>query len=161
MSVKLDVFGQQPLLRIYTQLVFCYPEWKPIESGFIVSRLIDGISKLKKVAPWVGGRIFDENGVAKVTESGNSHILTIKDLRKDTTYPDFTELQRDDFPFKWLDEKVLCPRMTIPGTQNEVNKNAECPFLIQLTVIKGGYLLSFVGEHALMDMGGQLSLIHI
>lgn len=161
MSVKLDVFGQQPLLRIYTQLVFCYAERKPIESSFIVSRLIDGISKLKKVAPWVGGRIFDENGVAKVTESGNSHILTIKDLRKDTTYPDFTELQRNDFPFKWLDEKVLCPRMTIPGTQNEVNKNAECPFLIQLTVIKGGYLLSFVGEHALMDMGGQFELMEV
>mgnify|MGYP003365609385 FL=1 len=159
MSLKLDVFGQQPLLRIYTQLVFCYADPKHTDPNLVVSRLAKGISKLRNIVPWIGGTIFDENGVVRLTEDGNGNILTVKDLRKHAYYPNFAELRREDFPFKWLNEKHICPRMTIPGTQNEVNKNAECPFLIQLTVINGGILLSFLGEHALMDMGGQFGLM--
>jgi len=87
--------------------------------------------------------------------------LTVKDLRNDPTMPSMDDLRRAKIPSSMLDENVIAPRNTIPGTSGEPASDLKQVFLVQVTFVTGGLLLTLVGQHNAMDMIGQGQVIHL
>lgn len=123
--------------------------------------LRDGFKRLTAHFPWIGGETCVKNGVIGVNYKGKPPKLVIKDLTHSHDLPSLHALENVDFPAKYFDEKLLCSRMTIPGTQGEKLDGTEPVFMAQMTFIKGGLLLSFIGEHAGMDAVGQCTMMDL
>ena len=64
-------------------------------------------------------------------------------------------LSHTGFPMSMLDESLVAPRNTIPGTSGEIVPETSAVFLVQATFINGGLLLTFLGQHNCMDGFGQ------
>lgn len=164
MSIKLDILGQQDSIRIYTQLTFCYScEKGEIDVEFLSKTLRIGLDRLHKRLPYIGGEIIGKLNESRIELLDKPPLLVVKDLRKETNalLKTFKQLEELGFPSHLLDETVLCPKMTIPGSRNEDEEKYkhDLVFLCQLSIIEGGILFTVLGEHAVMDMTG-LSLIN-
>jgi len=81
--------------------------------------------------------------------------LVVKDLRHDPSIPTMDALRRANFPFGMLDDTIIAPCKTIPGSFDETASDSAPVFLLQANFITGGFLLTFVGQHSTMDMTGQ------
>ncbi|KAJ6256872.1 hypothetical protein Dda_8742 [Drechslerella dactyloides] len=160
----LDTLGQQGT-PVYTQICFCYAlpdsssEWYPK----IIETLHAGFQRFADSFPWVAGQVVNEgagqgsSGVYKIKPLEKKPLLIVKDMREDPDAPTMESLRQAEFPFRMLDESVICPRPTLilPGTATlEV-----C--LVQLTLVTGGLLFSFLGHHAVMDGVGQGQVMHL
>ncbi|KDQ22501.1 hypothetical protein PLEOSDRAFT_1079820 [Pleurotus ostreatus PC15] len=173
-SLVLDVFGQSPSLQIYTQLCFCFAlrdHDRDSESNdadvVVVDTLSEALQRLTASFPWLGGQVVNENsgpgatGVFMIKPSGEPPRLVVRDLRKNASVPTMASLRRAHFPFALLDETLIAPRNTIPGTYGESNTSVSPVFLVQATFIEGGLILTFVAQHATMDMIGQGYIIRL
>jgi len=161
----LDVLGQQPSLKIYTQICLCFPVADASSHSAIIKTLTNGLERLSASFPWLAGKVVNEGscegntGVFKIKPFEKIPRLVIKDLRHDPSAPTMDSLRQADFPFSMLDENVIAPRKTLPGPDESA---LETPvFLLQANFIAGGLLLTFVGEHNVMDMTGQGQIIHL
>ena len=164
LDVCLDIFGQQPFLKIYTQICLCFSMADDASPSAIVDTLTNGLERLAASFPWVAGQVVNEG--ANERDSGVSSIkpleriprLSVKDLRQDPLMPTMDAFRQANFPMSMLDEDVICPCKTLPrpGSSDEFPV-----FLVQVNFIAGGLLLSLVGEHAAMDMTGQGQIIHL
>ena len=152
---QVDALGQQPSLNLYTQLTLCYPMHDDSSYGIIVAALNDGLKRLATQVPWTSGEVVVEGSPAMSVIKPVTEVPTVvvKDLRNDPTAPSMQTLEHAEFPMSFMDENMLCPRNTIPGTPGEPTSRPT--FLVQATFVKGGLLLSFVGQHQVMDMIGQ------
>ncbi|VEU22615.1 DEKNAAC103449 [Brettanomyces naardenensis] len=154
---SLDIFGQQLSLQIYTQITLCYKVDDPSSFDKIVPILEAGLRILDESFPYVLDEVIVDNGICKLVSFDDSPRLIVKDYRNEM---DFEKLAEAHFPFRMLDEKVLAPRMTIPGTNGEKFAGNSMPvLLIQVMLIKGGVLVTFVAAHNVMDMIGQAFII--
>ncbi|KAG9218015.1 hypothetical protein CCMSSC00406_0008792 [Pleurotus cornucopiae] len=184
-SLVLDVFGQSPSLQIYTQLCFCFAlpdhDREPSDTEAVVVRtLSEALQRLTTSFPWLAGQVVNENsgpgdtGVFIIKPSNKPPGLVVRDLRmnssadpKDTrdssgaSVPTMASLRRAHFPFTLLDETLIAPRNTIPGTYGESDISVSSVFLVQATFIEGGLILTFVAQHATMDMIGQGHIIRL
>ncbi|KAG0331403.1 hypothetical protein BG004_001684 [Podila humilis] len=164
---QVDILGQQVSLNIYTQLTLCYPVKDESALPAILSTLNAGLDRLVTVVPWAGGQVVVEG--ATKNNSGMSVIrpldynempkVIVKDLRNDPSAPTMQTLKDAEFPMSMLDENMLCPRNTLPGTAGEPLSRPV--FMVQATIVKGGLLLTFVGQHQVMDMIGQHVLMDL
>ncbi|KAK6512624.1 hypothetical protein TWF481_001506 [Arthrobotrys musiformis] len=160
----LDIFGQQGT-PIYTQICMIYtlPDESPIWYTSIIEILQSGLERLSTSFPWVAGQVHNE-----YVASGNSGIytikyldevprLTVKDLRGDSETPTMEDLAKEGFPFRFLDESVICPENTLilPRTEPQ----PVC--LVQATFIEGGLIFSFLGHHAVMDGVGEGKIMQL
>ncbi|KAJ2906415.1 hypothetical protein MKZ38_001775 [Zalerion maritima] len=161
---SIDILGQQPLLRIYTQISLCFPVPDPSFHATIIKTLTSGLERLTESFPWVAGQIANEEasegntGVFRVKPLDDKiPRLTIKDLRYEPDAPTMDALRRSRFPFSMLDESAVAPCKTMPPPDF-----VEFPvFFLQATFVTGGLLLTFVGGHQVMDMTGQGHIIHL
>ncbi|EPS42141.1 hypothetical protein H072_3974 [Dactylellina haptotyla CBS 200.50] len=159
----LDIFGQQGT-PIYTQICFCYsiPDNSPAAYMRINEILQAGLERLSASFPWIAGQIVHEpgeggSGVYKIKYLDDIPKVVVKDLRTDPTAPTMAQLRESSFPFRLLDERVICPRDTlILPFQETLNV---C--LIQTTFINGGLLFTFLGHHAAMDGIGQNQIMNL
>ncbi|KAF3922571.1 hypothetical protein ABW21_db0209346 [Orbilia brochopaga] len=160
----LDTIGQQGI-PIYTQICLCYalPDSSSTRYPQIIETLQGGLERLAASFPWAAGQVVCEgtgpgnSGVYKIKPLENAPVLIVKDLREDSDAPTMESLRKASFPIRMLDESVICPRSTfiMPGSKpQEV-------VLIQLTLITGGLLFSFLGHHSVMDGVGQGQLMHL
>jgi hypothetical protein len=157
----LDVLGQQPSLRIFTQLSFCFPVADASSRSSIINTLTAGLKRLSTSFPWLAGQVINEGagegktGTFKIKPLEDIPRLVIKDLRDDPLAPTMDDLRQSNFPFSMLDESVIAPRKTLPSeTPVEV-------FLLQANFITGGLILTFVAQHNTMDMTGQGQVIRL
>ena len=158
----LDILGQRPRInRLYTQLTFCFPipnESTSVQSD-IIETLTSGIARLSASFPWTAGKVFNEHGILKITQSEESLPLVVKDLRGEVPELSWNALQRADFPFSMLDEALVAPCGTYLTT---VKPTLELHvFLVQANFINGGLLLTFNAQHGSMDMAGQSQVIYL
>ncbi|KAL8720829.1 MAG: hypothetical protein Q9225_002383 [Loekoesia sp. 1 TL-2023] len=162
----LDVLGQQPLLKLYTQICFCFPVVDASSHSTVINTLTNGLERLSASFPWLTGQIIVEN--SSKDNSGNFKIkplnriprLAVKDLRHDPSIT-MDALKRARFPFSMLDEAIIAPCKTLLGSSDESGSNSIPVFLAQANFIIGGLLLTFVGQHNTMDMIGQGQIIHL
>ncbi|KAL4913945.1 hypothetical protein BDW62DRAFT_220427 [Aspergillus aurantiobrunneus] len=147
LDITMDVLGQTAFLRIYTQLCLCYPVEGSASHAAIINALQKGLERLSESFPWVAGQAINEGASRE-----NKGILKIKSFQK--TVPLVA-----NFPMGLLNESLLAPRRTLPGSPDEAGLNNSPVFLLQATFITGGLLLTFVSQHATMDMTGQGQLM--
>ncbi|KAJ3516964.1 hypothetical protein NLJ89_g789 [Agrocybe chaxingu] len=165
LNYDLDVFGQQPgLSNLYTQICCCFSVADASSHSAIINTLTNGLERLSASFPWVAGQVVNEgsgegkSGIFKIAPLGNIPCLVVKDLRNDPSIPTMDEFRRANFPFNMLDESIIAPRNTLPG----IPDGSPSPvFLLQATFITGGLLLTFVGQHNVMDMTGQGQIIDL
>ncbi|KAJ3530249.1 hypothetical protein NM688_g7735 [Phlebia brevispora] len=142
-----DILGQVPGLAIYTQICSCFSVPDASAHTTIISRLTAGLERLSASFPWVAGQVVNEgksegsSGVFKIKALEKIPRLVVKDLRDDPSAPTMDTLRRANFPFRMLDESVIAPRHTLP-TLDEITSNLMPVFLIQVTFITGGLLLT-------------------
>ncbi|KDR77104.1 hypothetical protein GALMADRAFT_210241 [Galerina marginata CBS 339.88] len=164
---ELDILGQQPGLGIYTQLCLCFSVPYASSHATIIYKLTNGLERLAAGFPWVAGQVVNEGageantGIFKIKPLEKIPRLVVKDLRGDSSLPTMDDLRRADFPFSMLDESIIAPRRTIPGSPDEPTPDASPVFLVQANFITGGLVLTFVGNHGAMDMTGQGQVIHL
>ncbi|KAF9532140.1 transferase family-domain-containing protein [Crepidotus variabilis] len=160
---EMDLQGQQSSLQIYTQLCLCYPIKILTAHTAIVDILNNGLERLSAGFPWLAGQVVNEGasahstGIFKIKSLERTPRLVVKDLRNDPAAPTMESLRQAKFPFKMLDESIVAPHRTLPDSST-----SDSPvFLVQATFIIGGLLLTFVGQHATMDITGQGQIIRL
>ena len=160
----LDVFGQQPLINIYTQICSCFSLTHSASHSAIINTMTNGLQRLFASFPWLAGQIVNEgsgrgnSGIFKIKPLEGIPRLLVKDLRNDPSIPTMEALRRANFPFTMLDETIIAARKTLP---DESASDSMPVFLLQANFIIGGLLLTFVGQHQTMDMTGQGHIIHL
>src|SRR6266536_2005231 len=121
----LDVLGQQPLLKIYTQICFCFSVADASSHSAIINTLTNGLERLSASFPWLAGKVVNEDsgegnsGIFKIKPLEKIPRLVVKDLRHDPSIPIMDALRRANFPFSMLDETIIAPRKTLPGSSDE------------------------------------------
>ena len=164
----LDILGQQPgLARLYTQICFCFSMPKSCLRSEITDTLTDGLERLLASFPWLAGQVINEGsgegntGIFKIIPWENSPRLVVKDHRYDPAMTTMDALKQANFPFSMLDESIIAPRKTLPGSPDEPLSDPAPVFVLQATFIAGGVLLTFVANHQTMDMTGQGQVIDL
>jgi hypothetical protein len=133
----------------------------------IINTLTNGLERLSASFPWLAGKVVNEgsgegnSGTFKIKPLEKIPRLVVKDLRHDPSIPTMDALRRANFPFSMLDETIIAPRKTLPGSSDESASDSAPVFLLQANFITGGLLLTFVGQHNTMDMTGQGQIIHL
>ncbi|KAM0550229.1 hypothetical protein ACHAPJ_009077 [Fusarium lateritium] len=84
--------------------------------------------------------------------------LFMKDLRNDPVIPSLDELRRLGFPMRFFDEDTIAPRKSNSGMPSEVLAEV---FQVQANIIKGGLILTFLGQHQAMDGVGQNQVMNL
>lgn len=167
LDVKLDILGQQPLLRIYTQISLCFPVPDSSAQSATITTLQKGLERLSEALPWVAGQVVKEpgpegsSGVFKIKHLDSTPRLVINDLRNDPSTPTMEDLRRAGFPMSMFDEDVVAPRRTLPGGPGYDPAGPEPVLLLQVNWIEGGLVLTVNGQHAAMDMTGQGEVIRL
>jgi hypothetical protein len=162
-GVILDSFGQQ-ILPIYTQICLCFPIDEPQAYPRVVETLETALEKLHVQFPWLAGRVVNEGatasstGVFKIKTVGEAPRLVVKDLREDSSFPSMDALRLARFPINALDESIVAPRKT---RINADDSAAPEVLLVQANLIKGGLILTFLGQHQAMDGIGQDQIIRL
>ncbi|KAM0702251.1 hypothetical protein Q7P35_011161 [Cladosporium inversicolor] len=162
-GIILDSFGQQ-ILPIYTQICFCFPIEDPQSYPLVVESLEAALGRLHSQFPWLAGRVVNEGvtvtstGVFKIRSLGEASRLVVKDLRDDSSFPSMEALRIARFPINALDEDVIAPRKTQIGTGDLEDPEV---LLVQATLINGGLILTFLGQHQAMDGIGQDHVIRL
>ncbi|KAI9734891.1 MAG: hypothetical protein M1834_001971 [Cirrosporium novae-zelandiae] len=164
---ELDILGQLILFKLYTQICFCFPVADASSHSAIINTLTNGLERLSTSFPWVAGQVVNEgsgegnSGILKIKPLEKTPPLVVKDVRNDPLILTMDALRRASFPFSMLDESIIAPRRTLPGSPDEPASDPAPVFLLQANFITGGLLLTFVGEHNVMDMTGQGQIIHL
>ena len=164
----LNVLEQQ-LTSIYTQISLCYPLADDASQSAIVDTLNNGLERLAESFPWIAGQVVNKgasdgnSGIFSIKPLDKTPRLVIKDLRQDPSAPTWDALKEAEFPFRLLDENVIAPRNTIPGTEREPLTDGDVMpvFHLQANFMDGGLLLTFNGHHQAMDMNGQGFMIDL
>ncbi|KAI8312639.1 Trichothecene 3-O-acetyltransferase [Colletotrichum sp. SAR11_240] len=160
------VEGQQSGLNIYTQIAVCFAVDDDSVYPKITAILEDGLKRLAENFPWIAGQVVNEGasegntGVFKIRPLKETPPLVIKDLRSDSSAPTMQGLKGANFPFRMLDESVVAPRPTLP-IDPALASEPEPVFITQATFIRGGLVLTFLGQHQTLDGIGQTQIIHL
>ncbi|UQC87675.1 trichothecene 3-O-acetyltransferase [Colletotrichum lupini] len=166
MDEPIEILGQQPTLKIYTQIAVCFSVEDDQSYANITKTLTSGLERLTAGFPWVAGQIINEGasegntGIFKIAPLEPTPPLIVKDLREDPSVSSMKDMKTSGFPFAMLDESIVCPRPTLPIDPNLVGK-PEPVFITQATFIKGGLILAFLGHHQVLDGTGQGQLIKL
>ncbi|KAE9367174.1 putative trichothecene 3-O-acetyltransferase [Stipitochalara longipes BDJ] len=165
--MNLSIFEQSPRLReVYTQLCFCYPVANGGSQTAIVETLRSGLERLTANFPWVAGQVINKgaskgnSGTYKISPFGRLPHLVVKDLTDENSQT-MDALREANFPFSMLNEKVICPRMTLAGGPGETLSDPAPVLVLQANFINGGLLLTIVASHSTMDIVGQVQMIRL
>lgn len=157
----LNVLEAQPSMQgLYTQICLCFAMADASSQPSIMEKLMAGLERLSTSFPWIAGQVIVEGSgkdcLFKIAPLDETPSFIVKDYRDDSTISTMEVMRSANFPFSMLDESIVAPRNTIPGFES-----TNPVFLLQASFIKGGLLLTFVGNHNAMDMTGQGHLIDL
>ncbi|KAF5327489.1 hypothetical protein D9619_004429 [Psilocybe cf. subviscida] len=167
LDVEVDFFGQLPGFNIYTQISFCFPMALSAQREQVIQALEQGLEKLSDAFPWCAGKVVAEQAapgrpsIIKIKRHLPAPSLVVKDLTSDPSALTMESLRDANFPFRMLDESLIAPRNTIPGTSSEPISKEFPVFIVQANFIIGGLILTINAAHNVMDMVGQGQLIRL
>lgn len=162
-----DVMGQLLFLKTYTQIVLGFPTPETASDEAITADLEAAAKKLTDAFPWLSGHVIHEGvapgntGLAKIVPYAPGTRLTpvvAKDCRN--LCPSFRTIVDAGAPMSMLDGEILSSRQGIPSGYDESIEPAPV-LLIQANFIEGGVLVTFAGQHNILDMNGLAQLIRL
>lgn len=162
-GIILDVLGQHPL-PIYTQICFCFPVDDASTYPQLIKTLEAGLARICAAFPWLGGHVANEGatigntGVFKIKDLGGPGHFSVKDIRDDPSIPSYADLRLARFTINALEEGIFAPRKT---RIDEYHSSPPDVLLVQATLISGGLVLTFLGQHQAMDGIGQDHIIRL
>ncbi|KAJ6024292.1 Transferase [Penicillium herquei] len=163
----LDILGQQPAMhKLYTQICSIYAVPDSSNHDTIINTLRNGLDKMTESLPWLAGEVINEGasegdtGVYKIIRAERIPLI-VKNHQQDTSAPTMKALRESNFPISMLDEKTIAPCLTInlPGNTVGLAAHSAPVFAVQANFITDGLILTFVGQHNVMDMTGQDAVI--
>ncbi|KAK7971544.1 hypothetical protein PG989_016560 [Apiospora arundinis] len=162
-GIPLDGYGQM-LVTIFTQISLCYPMEDESKVPAAMQALDRGLELLAASFPWLAGQVVCNGsaegvtGTSKITPLGRAPRMAVKNLSNDRAMPSMGQLRRAGYPMHKLDEDIVAPRRTSSGRPDETTAEV---FQLQSTIIKGGLILTFLGQHQCMDGVGQGQVLHL
>lgn len=164
---ELNPFEQQPnLYKLYTQMCYIFPVQDGNSYSQLGDTLRDGLERLAGAFPWIAGQVVCEgaragsSGTYAVKPLSKGPRLVVKDLRDGPSAPTLGGLRAAGYPVAMLGEDLLAPRKTLEMAFGSPEDPAEV-FLVQVTYIVGGLLLTTAGQHNVMDMTGQAEITRL
>jgi hypothetical protein len=160
-EIELDIFAQQPRINaIYTQLIFAFRCHHGGDVGVtkVIKILERALDKLHDTFPWTAGHVVKHKGTFSIKLHERPKLF-VQDLRSTLSFPGYDDLSTVDFPYTWLDEKIISARSTFAET-SELEDGVPV-LVLKLNLLNGGFLLSFDCQHGSMDMTGQVQLIRL
>ncbi|PNS21529.1 hypothetical protein CAC42_888 [Sphaceloma murrayae] len=154
-----DVMGNMPFVRRYIVLCLCFELSDPTQN-VIDSALRLPLQRLGDAFPYLAGRVVIEglrkgnSGICKVVPYHSSVPLEVKDLSHNPATATFQGLKAAKYPFSLLDSNQLAPRSASTWDQDPGSDKVAPVLILQANLIKGGLILTFSGNHTIMDMTG-------
>ncbi len=167
LNESLDLLAEPSLFKLYTQICFCFSMPDASSYPALIGPLSNGLERLSVSFPWLTGQVVTTNpgdgspDIFKIKPLHQVPELVVMDYRQQPFVPTMDDLRRAKFPFNMLDESVVAPRKTIPGGSEQSATETAPVFLLQVTLIAGGLLLTFLGQHNTMDMTGQGQIMRL
>lgn len=164
-DLQLDIFGQIPALKSYTNVSSIYAVPDAATRASIVDTLTQGLERLTAGFPWIAGRVVVQGrakgntGICKIKPFERIPRLVVRDYGNDPSAPSMDGLRDAGFPLSLLDESLFAPISTLPAETEY--PDGRPVFMVQATFISGGVILTFTGEHRSMDITGQNQIIHL
>ncbi|KAK8043466.1 hypothetical protein PG993_005896 [Apiospora rasikravindrae] len=162
-DLVLDGYGQM-LVTIFTQISLCYPFHDASQAPVVIQTLQRGLERLADSFPWLAGQVVcggaaeGVTGVFKIKPFDRTPRLAVKDLRSESAMPSLEDLRAAGYPMNRLDEDLVAPRRTSSGRPGETTAEV---FQMQASIINGGLILTFLGQHQCMDGVGQGQVMHL
>lgn len=163
LDAAIDGYGQM-LVTIFTQISLCYPVPDASRLPTVVKTLQAGLERLAASFPWLAGQVICEGaaegttGVFKIAPLDKAPRMVVKELSRDPAMPSLEDLRRAGYPMNALDEGMVAPRRTSSGQPGETIAEV---FQLQASVIQGGLILTFLGQHQCMDGVGQGRVMYL
>lgn len=104
LNEHLDILGQQPLLKVYTQICLCFSVADASSHSATINTLTNGLERLSASFPWLAGKVVNEglgegnSGIFKIKSWEKIPRLVVKDLRYDPSIPTMTPLDEPTSP---------------------------------------------------------------
>jgi hypothetical protein len=162
-----DVLGQFPQLKTYNHGVSLFPMREDLTQDIIVNALLDATAKILEAIPWLTGQVVHEAG-----EDGSSGILKMVPWPEDTPphkllkvrdcsdlLPTYAEMLEADAPFSMLDGELICPYPGFPLPYDTAKIGPAPAAMLQVTFVKGGFLLTYSNQHNMVDGTGVFTII--
>ncbi|KAI8954374.1 putative trichothecene 3-O-acetyltransferase [Xylaria longipes] len=154
LDITLDLYGQR-LVPVFTQISFCFAIPDDFRVEDISGVLTRGAERLAEHFPWIAGQVVCDGATEGSTGSFKIKSLEakprvwVKDLQDDPSFPSWGVLQQSNFPMNVLDESIVAPRRTTAGLSDSTPAEV---FQLQATIIKGGLILTFLGQHQVISL---------
>jgi len=162
-----DVLGQFPQLKTYNHGVSLFPLRNGLTREIIITALEDATSKILAKIPWLTGQVIHEQG-----EDGTSGTLKMAPWPKDVLpnkllkikdctdiLPTYSEMLAADAPFSMLDGQVICPFPGFPLPYDTAIIGPAPAAMLQVSFVKGGFLLTYSNQHNMVDGTGLFTII--
>lgn len=126
--------------------------------------LAAGLQRLSQKFPWVAGQVTcngasaTDTGVWSIKPLDSTPKMVLKDIRSNDEVLSMQEWEDRAFPMRELDENIFAPRNTSSGRAPETIAEV---FQLQATRIKGGLVLTFLGQHQAVDGTGLAQIIRL
>lgn len=160
-----DVLGQLTSLKLYTHLALGFVVDK--EADLILRELRNAAKQLTQAFPFLAGHVIrrgsgpEKTGLATVVPYPTGErpsLIVVKDCQD--MCPSMARILASGAPMSMLDGETLARRKGGPDQYDESREPA--PVLeIQANFLQGGLILSFQGNHNIMDMNGMGQLIRL
>ncbi|KAF2729910.1 hypothetical protein EJ04DRAFT_568196 [Polyplosphaeria fusca] len=162
-----DVLGQFPQLKTYNHGVSLFPMRHDLTQDIIVKALEDATAKIMDKIPWLSGQVIHEPG-----ENGTSGALKMVPWPKDAPpnkllkvrdcsglLPTYAEMLAADAPFSMLDGELICPFPGFPLPYDTAKIGPAPATMLQVTFVRGGFLLTYSNQHNMVDGTGLFTII--
>jgi len=152
-----DVMGSLPMLKRYIVVCLAFTLDDTSTSRSEAERsLHDAVDRFGQAFPFLTGQVVMDgrreghSGRPKVIPLQDHIQLDVKDLDE---FPSMQEIREAQYPFSMLDCKVLAPSIASSWSSEGFQQIAPV-LMLQANFIRGGLLLTFAGNHMMMDMTG-------
>lgn len=169
-QLELGILDQLPVLRTYTQTLFCFPLPSTATKSTIITHLEKATNKLIENVPYLGGQISIYDEVSESKETTTSRTTVIPDAKSkhhplhinnlESTHTPYPSLDSSQFPASVLSSTSLAPMKGLPYIYS-ANETPSPVLAIQANFIPGGLLLCFSASHNITDATGLAQAIRL
>ncbi|KAL2210420.1 hypothetical protein CC79DRAFT_502303 [Sarocladium strictum] len=166
--LNLGPLGHHFEARTYTVLTLGFTTIDDAAQQRAVKSLSTAADKIVQVIPWLAGQVViegftqDDSGTYRVVayppHDGPGKFLRVKDCRKIKDTPTYADILLKKAPLSMLHGDTFSPHVGFP---NIYPPDQVMPVVVmQVNLLEGGILLTFCGQHNVLDGNANARFIH-